>query len=146
MKPKLLLFTLLLTCGILQAQVVNRSLLITEARMDRNNTSYIELTNMGGTAINLKDYEVGSVGPWTNRTDTIDITKWFTNPSYIMLPDRMLQPGETFLIASVFDYGPKAWAKDPTKGNRVVSKAEFWTIADMQFHHPEAAYQPNPES
>ena len=65
MKLKLLLFSLLLSCGILSAQDTIRTLLITEARLDRADDNYVELTNMGAAAVNLSQFEFGRVGPWT---------------------------------------------------------------------------------
>ena len=62
MKLKLLLFTLLLSVGVF-AQEAYRSLIITEARMSATPDNYVEITNMGDKAVNLKDFELGKVTP-----------------------------------------------------------------------------------
>ena len=64
MKIKLLLITFLLMCGMLSAQDTINSLIITEARMDLGEKNYLEITNLGDTAINLSIIELGQIRPW----------------------------------------------------------------------------------
>jgi hypothetical protein len=96
MKFKILLLMLIVSAGALFAQPY-RNLIISEVRMDAHHHSYAELCNMGTEPINLSNFEIGSISPWT--------TELF-NPgqSFVMLPDKWLQPGETFLIATVRDW------------------------------------------
>jgi hypothetical protein len=141
MKTKLLLFTLLMAGGILSAQEAIRSLVISEVRSDDARHSYVEISNVGTTTLNLSQFEIGIVGPWTAPVDILDIMgKWF-NPGtnyWFMLPDKDLAPNKSFVIAAVYDWNPEQWAKDPTKGTRVMNKKEFWTIADIQLNFPES--------
>ena len=143
----LLLLSVLFICGIMNAQV-NRSLVITEARLNGQPVAYIEVTNMGATALNLSEFELGKVTPWTSRIDTsaTGITKWFNvpggdNPEYMMLPDVVLQPGESYTIASGQDWTPEMEQKDPFKYGYRASKLDVHQIADYIMHFPEAPYR-----
>jgi hypothetical protein len=140
MKTRILIFTMLFIGGFLNAQSVIRSLVISEVRLDRPDHAYIEISNVGANTINLSQFELGVVGPWTTPIDTNDLSKWFDPGEnyWFMLPDKDLAPNKSFLIAAVYDWNPKAWAMDHTKGNRIMTKKEFWTIADLQVHFPES--------
>jgi hypothetical protein len=101
MKTKLLLFLFLLFFGgWLHAQDTIRSLIISEARFDEALDAYVELTNMGDSALHLKNFEFGVVHPWDSRINQTDINKWFNvgANSWFMLPDTTLDPGKSIVI------------------------------------------------
>ncbi len=135
MKLKLLFLALFMSFGVLQAQNIVRSLIITEAKLGHAATAYAELTNMGDTALPLNQFEFGEIGPWTDH--------YFADLNHsFMLPDKMLQPGESFVIAMVFDWGPKMYNKYPYSGryNQKITKDEMWDLADVRVHAKEAPY------
>jgi hypothetical protein len=101
MKTKLWLFLFLLSFGSwLPAQDTIRSLVISEARFDEPLHAYVELTNMGDSALHLKNFEFGVVHPWDSRVDGSDINKWFNvgANNWFMLPDTILGPGKSIVI------------------------------------------------
>jgi hypothetical protein len=136
MRTKTLLFLLLLSCGVLNAQDTIKTLVITEARLDDARHSYVEITNMGTTAVNLSQFELGQIGAWT-------VAYQAGAGFWVMLPDRELAPGKSFVAAAVYDWNPKMWLKDPDHFSRILNKKEFWTLADLKFHFPESPVQPN---
>jgi hypothetical protein len=142
MKLKLLLFSLVMSWGILNAQDTVRYLVITEARMDRADFSYCEITNMGDSTLNLSDFEFGCVRPWTAAVSGFPFIP--ETGRWMMLPDHELAPGESFVIASIMDFTEEQWAKDYARFeysmdyNRRITKKEMWTLADLQIHMAEA--------
>ena len=135
MKLKLLLFSLLLSCGILSAQDTIRTLLITEARLDRADDNYVELTNMGAAAVNLSQFEFGRVGPWTTPTDNFSpVDNWF------MLPDTVLQPGATYVIGVVADWQPKMERIDPFVYGFRATKADMKNLVDLPVYNSETQH------
>jgi hypothetical protein len=96
MKTRLLLFLFLLSFGgCLHAQDTIRSLVISEARFDNAPLAYVELTNMGDSALHLKNFEFGVVHPWDSRIDGSDINKWFNVGANNWF---MFEPGESIVI------------------------------------------------
>jgi hypothetical protein len=136
MRTKTLLFLLLLSCGVLNAQDTIRTLVISEVRLDDARHSYVEITNVGATTLNLAQFELGQVGAWT-QPYAPGAGFWF------MLPDKDLAPGKSFVAAAAYDWNPKMWLKDPDNYSRILNKKEFWTIADLMLHFPESPVQPN---
>ncbi|MGC9343242.1 MAG: cadherin-like beta sandwich domain-containing protein, partial [Bacteroidales bacterium] len=131
MRLKLLLFSLVVSCGFLYAQDDTiRTLIITEARLDAAQNAYVEITNVGDASLNMKDFEFGVVGPWT-QPYTPEENYWF------MLPDKELGPDESFVMAMVYDFGPEMWLIDPDNYSERITKDEMWTLADIQLHFPE---------
>jgi hypothetical protein len=140
MRLKILLFALLLTGGIYntQAGVANadqdtiKGLIITEAQMGNQPDGYFEITNMGAEAINLNVIEWGEIRPWGPPP-------WEPIPTrHFMLPDFVLEPGATFVLASAFDFNPEQFAKGVTKGySEKVTKDDMWKLADMLIHVKE---------
>ncbi len=136
MKLKLLLFTLIVSCGIMTAQDTVRSLIITEVSLWRADDSYIEFTNMGDSALHLKSFEFGRLDPWTEPWNTSANNRF-------MLPDTVLQPGETFLIATVLDFNDEQYKIQKAKFGYSPDYQEHmnhpirWEIADMQIHIAE---------
>jgi hypothetical protein len=131
MRTKTLLFLLLISCGVLSAQDTIRTLVITEARLDDARHSYVEITNVGDTPINLAQFELGQIGAWTQPYHP-DANFWF------MLPNKELAPGKSFVVAAVYDWTPRMWLKDPDNYSRILNKVEFWKLADIKLHFPES--------
>ncbi len=139
MRSKLLLLLLLFFSGILSAQSDTiKTLIITEARLDRGDHSFCEITNMGDTAINLSAFEFGVVRPWTDPWLREGPDRW------MMLPDYVLGAGESYVIAAVLDYQPEQFAIDEAKfgysprWNEFVTKPEMWEIVDLEIHSAES--------
>jgi len=136
MKLKLLLFTLLLMSGIMSAQQANRSLMITEVRFDRADQSYVEITNMGNMPIDLSEFEFGVISAWTVHYEAEE-------GNWMMLPEVILMPGESYVIASVLDFVEEQYALDYAKMEYSldfqdhITKPEMWKLADLQVHHAE---------
>jgi hypothetical protein len=144
MKLKLLL-AMLGVSALLTGQDTIRSLVITEAKMDRAEQNYVELTNMGDVPLNLKDFEFGRIDPWTvppgdgwpeaGQNDNADIER---------LPDVVLAPGESYVIAVVNDYTEEAYARDVARYEYSqdwparLTKKEMWELADLQVHVRES--------
>jgi hypothetical protein len=131
MRTKTLLLLLLLSWGALQAQDTIRTLVISEVRLDDVRHSYVEISNVGATTLNLSQFELGIIGAWTQPWAAAE-NYWF------MLPDKNLEPGKSFVVASVFDWTPRMWLKDPENYSRILNKKEFWSIADIKLHFPES--------
>ena len=127
MKLKILLFSLLLTGGMLQAQDTIRTLIITESRIDRLDQAFVELTNVGTEPIQMNNFKFGTIipskTPWDSPSDR-----------NFMLPDKVLQPGESFTIAAVLDFVERQHFIDPDNYDDNITKKEWWTLADMQMH------------
>lgn len=102
-----------------------RNLIFTEVRMDDTRFNYVELTNMGAQAVNLQDFEMGNIDPWTQP--------WNPNPDYsVRLPDRILAPGESFLIASITEVpsimaltDPMFWIPNISTSKEMNALADF---------------------
>lgn len=133
MKLKLLLLTLLMYGGILFAQEINRSLVITEARLSGQPDNYVELTNMGNTPINLKDYEFGTIRPWASP--------WTPEQNrYYRLPNKVLQPGQSFVMTTAYDFHAEQYAKKTPGfegGQYRPQKLQMYALADMLIHVAE---------
>ena len=92
-----------------KGQVVDdtvRTIIFSEAngRTWTSNLQYLELANVGTEAVNLSNFELGNIWRAVHTGVPSDygppmVTKWIPR-----LPDTLLQPGETFLIAKVNDY------------------------------------------
>jgi hypothetical protein len=145
MKKKLL-FLFLMFCGSqLFAQVlpvVNdtiRTLIISEARMDNPGSAYLEITNVGTDTIDLKTIKFGNISTWDGP--------YFPLPNkYVMLPDKKLLPGKSFVIASMYDFEPEMFSSDPLTHRERVNKQEFWSLADFQVHWREVNSIPGKDS
>ncbi|HLO60474.1 MAG TPA: T9SS type A sorting domain-containing protein [Bacteroidales bacterium] len=99
MKTNLLLISILGFSGWLQAQDTIRSLIITEASFTTS-SAYVELTNSGDSALHLNRFEFGVIHPYDKRIDTTDLNRWFFvgQDDWFMLPDTMLDPGESIVF------------------------------------------------
>ncbi len=114
----------------------NNSLLITEARMDDAKMAYLEITNMGTENINLAAFELGNIRPWADP--------WNPEAGYaMMLPDVELTAGESYVIASAFDFMEEQYALDVAEFGysrnywERQTKKEMWELADLQVHFQE---------
>jgi len=106
MRQKLLLFILLLFGGFIYAQDTIDYLIITETRLDNTNRTYLELTNVGDQPVQMSDFHIGHWGAGSTLVDGQ------TNQDDHQIPfDKLLQPGESFLFATVQDFGPRMFAK-----------------------------------
>jgi hypothetical protein len=133
MRTKFLLSIFLLVFGaVLYAQVDTiRTLVISEARLEDQRRAYVEISNVGDDPINLAEFELGVIGAWS--------VPWAnTDNFYMMLPDRVLQPGESFTVANVFDWGPEMFLLAPEDYDPNLTKKEWWTLADIQLHVAES--------
>jgi hypothetical protein len=133
MKLKFLLFSLLMTSGFLYAQDTIKTLIITEIRLTHHEENFVEITNIGDKAVQLSDFEFGLIRPWNN----VPWTPESPDRSY-MLPEKMLNPGESFVMATVCDFGPKMFRKGSDDYRERITKQEMWTLADYVIHIPEA--------
>ncbi len=138
MRTKFLLFFSFLLCGVLNAQVDDtiRTLIITEVRLDDARRGYVEIANVGDATVNLSSFEIGRIDAWT--------APWSTpTANWMMLPDKDLAPGETFLIAAMRDFRLEMYKLNPEEFDPMeANKAEFWTLADLQLHVDESNYSP----
>ncbi len=144
MRLKLLLLALLISGGIFaQDTIPYRSLVITEARMSAQPDNYIELTNMGDEAINLKDFKLGTIRPWNQAITDVFTSAWVPDANrYIMLPDFVLEPGKSWVITTAYDYGPEQHAKKiPTWEGAEMKpqKIQMYSIADLVIHVGESS-------
>ena len=144
MRLKLLLFSMLVSIGVLNAQDTIRSLVITEARMSAQPDNYIELTNMGNKAINLKDFKLGTIRPWDAAINNVFTDPWVSESGqytrHIMLPDHVLQPGESYVVTTAYDFAAEQYAKKTPGfegGQYRTQKLQMYEIADLLIHVAE---------
>ncbi len=78
-------------------------LIISEIRLTISPLCYIELANADDIAINLKDFKL-STGYLYNMAGQTS--------GFAYLPDKVLQPGETFLVATVSDLGDHNYSEN----------------------------------
>ena len=145
MRSKLLLFGLLMSVmGVLSAQDTIKTLMITEARLNNPTMAYVELTNMGTETINLVEFEFGTLSPWC-QDPALYLPEydydWIMLGEYIKQyapdVDTLLEPGESFLIATEHDFGPEQWFNDPLNFPERVNTLEFAEIADLRINFAE---------
>ena len=129
------------------AQDTIRTLVITEAKMDRAEQSYFEITNMGATPLNLSDFEVGRIDPWsTPQGDGWPETPvWNDDNTIERLPDVVLEPGESYVIGAVRDFIEEAYAEQVAKfgyspdwGSEYLTNPKMWDLIDLPVHQPES--------
>ena len=133
MKLKLLLFAVLMSGGLLKAQDTIRTLIITEIRTTHHEEDFVEITNIGDEAVQLSDFEFGLIRCWNNIPWTPE------NPDRsFMLPEKVLQPGESYVMATVCEFGPMRFREGSDDYRERVTKQEMWTLADNLTYLPEA--------
>jgi hypothetical protein len=148
MKLKLLLF-LSFIAGILNAQVVceypegvKTTLVITEASFISTPNAYVEITNLGTEPVNLREFKLGRMTPWSRSTVVNDLCNDIWNTStgdYIFLPDRVLEPGKSFVITNAYDYGPVHYKEGLGRlgGSERPKQTGFYEVADKVIHMRE---------
>lgn len=116
-KTSLLLFLVLMTIMFkTNAERINipglgiPKLIITEVRPDAQASAYIELTNMGDTAINLEPFSIHSVNYNTRPTIYSDSAITFNRANSAVdgtigkvYLKGVIQPGESYVVSSVWE-------------------------------------------
>ncbi len=142
MKLKLLLYLIFLA-GILYAQEPYRSLIISEVRLTgRNPEKHVEITNMGNMDINLNEFKIGNMRPWIPQP----ILDPWNDPwvpeadRMFMLPDKVLKPGDSYVISGWWDFGPAMYKKriPGWEGYERIKQVEFLDLADLLIHALES--------
>lgn len=113
------------------AQDTIKTFIITEARMHDTHRAYFEFTNMGTEAIDLKKFRVGQIGGGNTL-----INGKSSSRSYDLFPAKMLEPGQSVVLATISDYDAKMYAKGNYKfGERSIPENE-WSKITVQMHIP----------
>src|SRR5690606_21041750 len=110
--------------GVLNAQNypegVYRSLVITETCLATSASGFVEITNMGDKAVRLSEFKLAySRGGDSGNFQIFDVWNdvWgSTYYDYMFLPDRMLAPGESFVITGAYDVGPRIYKETLGRG------------------------------
>jgi hypothetical protein len=139
---------LVVSGGFLLAQDTIKTLIITEARLDRAEQLYFELTNVGNEALNLSNFEFTCLDPWVNFPDTAQFP---TNPpqpdarSIERLPDFVLAPGESYVIGAVSDFTEENYARDLARfgysqnwGQRFLTNPKLVPLIDLRVYQYES--------
>ena len=150
MKSRVIILVFLYSGILLNAQEAYRQLIITEASLGKGPMAYLEITNVGDETINLSDFELGKVTPWTSRTGYESgeplppLEDWFNVPltERMMLPGEELAPGESWVIANVSDWRLSMERIDPFLWRERESRLDFYDISDYQMHYPEPPSTP----
>jgi len=136
MKLKLLLlFLLVVGCGaLLNAQTTKpyTNLVITEALYNSTPDNYVEITNMGTETIDLANFEFGRITPWNDHWNGADAGASFR------IPSKILAPGQSYVMATAYVFGPKMWLKDPLHYSERITKPELFKLADQLLYVKEA--------
>ncbi|MBW6537369.1 MAG: lamin tail domain-containing protein, partial [Mariniphaga sp.] len=138
MRLKLLLL-LMTFSSVLFAQEPYRHLVITEARKDNPYNGYLELTNMGDQTINLNNFKFGKMEPWGQPICDVYLDPWDPGDSWFYLPEYMLAPGESYVIAYVYDFGPRMY-RNRVPGfadNEREKITEIYDLANLLIHKAE---------
>lgn len=132
---------------VLNAQEPNRSLMISEVRLTGWDTDkYVEITNMGTSDVDLSEYKFGNMRPWASPVLDVWNDPWVPEGDRsFMLPEKVLKPGESFVITGAWDYGPAMYNKrvPSWEGYERMKQAEFMDLADFLIHVTETD-QPYP--
>ena len=150
MRLKFLLLSLIVSCGVLNAQQDTiRSLILSEVRLDRMDHAYLEITNVGDSALHLANFELGVIGAYT-APYAAGTTPWPGQPygnvgdDYrMMLPNVVLGAGETYTIAAFQDFEEECYRYEVARWgyafdrNERITKKQMWQLADLQIHHPD---------
>jgi len=147
MRQKLLLLLMMVLSGALFAQTDTiRTVVISEVRYDRADHWYVELTNMGTEAVNLSEFELLSNDPWSQFPDG---RRWPTEPHrqdgrWLMLPEQMLAPGESYVASAFHDWVEEQYAIDValfgySQDHRAhLTKPELKKLTDLPIHRAES--------
>ncbi len=137
MKLKFLLFTFLLWGGFLSAQdyiyqdTINY-LVISEARMTTPHQAYLELTNMGNKPVQLNQFHLGF---WGGGSTIVD--KKTSSRDYRIPVDIVLQPGESYVFATAYDWNPTQYNLGRENVAEKHTQDNMWGVADYLVHMDE---------
>ena len=140
MRLKFLLFTMLLSVGVF-AQEAYRGLIITESRMSGTPDNYVEITNVGNQAVNLKEFELGKVTPWSTAINDV-FNDPFTPGTFeqMRLPDFVLEPGKSFVVTTAYDFADEKYRMKIAGyegGKQTLQKLQMYDLADLVIHMAE---------
>jgi hypothetical protein len=140
MKSKFLLVLFLaMVSGMLNAQEPYRSLIISEIRNHVDWNTHVEFTNMGDSSVNLSDFKIGRR---IRVTDVHDNQAWGVGTDNrdvrVFLPDVTLNPGESYVVATAYDFGPRKYEEgDRQYGRERQIQIDMQYAADWLLHKPE---------
>ncbi|HYX06957.1 MAG TPA: hypothetical protein VE912_09530, partial [Bacteroidales bacterium] len=142
------LLLLIFTSGIVSAQCdyppeVERSLIISEARLMSENWMYLELTNVGTKPVFLSEFKIGKLADLSWSAGILDLCNdpWWmpARPAYCFLPEKVLMPGKSFVLTTAFDFGPEFYKEHLGRlgGSERPKQPGMYDVADKLFHLPE---------
>ena len=118
-------------------------LIITEVRPDAEATAYVEITNMGDTAINLEPFTLHSVFYNTRCTEYSDSAISFNRLNDAVDSQigkiwlkGVLQPGESYVVANV-------WDANDARGSRIPNHNIAIAQIGKQFAHRDESLNLN---
>jgi hypothetical protein len=124
MKSRIVLFLMMALFAVTQTvsaqpmasmKVPYRQVIFSEVYVAGALNSYAEITNVGDSTVNLKEFNLwGCREPSNNVSQVVRdeegnlinvyYSNWLQpNKNWVNLPDQLLKPGESFLISNVFD-------------------------------------------
>ncbi|HET6559002.1 MAG TPA: T9SS type A sorting domain-containing protein [Prolixibacteraceae bacterium] len=107
------------------------NLIFSEVRMSMADLNYCEITNMGTETIDLSEFKLGSIGPWTKP--------WLYEADVnFQLPRVQLAPGKSYVLATSHGEQTKNWLMDPKKFIERRHNVELLKLADYVFDMPES--------
>jgi hypothetical protein len=113
MKLKILLVILMAFTGIVRAQDTIRSLIISEACLRNNVFAYLELTNMGDKDVQLADFTLGMIDPWSSTVNLTGVGWVPRFPNHnLRLPEKTLAPGKLSLFQLLLTTGLNCTKKE----------------------------------
>ena len=148
MRLKFLLF-LIFASRILSAQCdypssVDRTLIISEARLINENWAYLELTNVGTKPIFMNQFKIGKMANLSWSAGVLDLCNdpwWMPSiPAYIFLPEKVLMPGQSWVLTTAYDFGPKFYKENQGRlgGSERPKNPEWYQVADKLIHREES--------
>jgi hypothetical protein len=139
MRLKLLLL-LMMVAGAVFAQEPYRNLIISEYRMDGQPNNHAQITNMGNQDVNLKEFKFGLMRPWASELLDVWNDPWVPEANrWFFLPDRVLKPGESFVLTTAYDFARKMYYNRVTgfTGGQRNKQLDIYQVADMLIHVAE---------
>jgi hypothetical protein len=117
-------------------------LIITEVRPDTESQAYVEITNLGDTAINLEPFAIHSVYSSTRCLEYSDSAIIFNRGNAAVdetlgkvYLKGIIQPGQSYVVATVYDANNSRYSGIPThnialaqKGNQFVHRDETFNL------------------
>jgi hypothetical protein len=123
MKLKLLLL-ISFFAGILTAQEDTiRSLIITEAHLGAPGRNFVEISNVGTKPVEISNFEIGQ-----------SANNAYSGSNNMRLPEKVLQPGESFFIAVVHDFSSANARALGLENYTNPEPSQIAQIADLQIH------------